>query len=244
MVAYWMPKKDTDISDWEDGAAYSRGSGVFAVTDGASTGANSREWAYLLARSFVAAGDERVFTAEGFAGWLAGVRAAFDPRAAEFPTSRAPQWVRETGEHQGAFATLLGGRLHNGRLQAIAVGDCCLFHLPAHGPPTSFPFDDPRQFGSSPMLVSSVPHRDQELAGSLRQISIPIAPGDVVFAATDAIAQWLTGNLDRPAVWQLLAGIGQVGLQDLCRDLRAAGELTNDDVTLFRAFAVQTGAVR
>jgi hypothetical protein len=244
MVAYWTPKQGTDISDWEDGAAYSRASGAFAVTDGASTGANSREWAYLLARSFVVAGEERVFSPQGFPDWLAGVRAAFDPRAAEFPISQAPQWVRETGERQGAFATFLGGRLHDGRLQAIAVGDCCLFHLPAQGPPTSFPYDDPGQFGSAPMLVSSVPHREQALASSVRHLSIGVEPGDVIFAATDAIAQWLTRNLRRPAVWQLLARIGQVGLQDLCRDLRARGELTNDDVTLFRAIATDRVGAR
>ena len=244
MVAYWTPKQGTDISDWEDGAAYSRASGWFAVTDGASTGANSREWAYLLARSFVDAGDELVFTTEGFVDWVGAVRAAFDPRAAEFPTSQAPQWVRETGAHQGAFATLLGGRVHDGRLQAMAVGDCCLFHLPAQGPPTSFPFDDPGQFGSSPMLVSSVAHREQALADSVRHLSIQVSPGDVVFAATDAIAQWLTRHLRQPAVWQLLVRIGQVGLQDLCRDLRATGELTNDDVTLFRAIAGEPGGAR
>ena len=245
MVAYWTPKNDTAISDWEDGAAYNAASGWFAVTDGASTGSNSREWAYTLAHSFVQDADHGVFERQGFTKWLDTVRAGFDPSSGEYPISNVPQWVRQTGEYQGAFATLVGGQLDGDRLDAIAVGDCCLFHLPAgHATgagPTPFPLADPRQFGTSPMLVPSVSSGDQNLLGSVAHLSIRIHPGDVVFVASDALSETLMRRLDQPLIWQLLARIGHRGFTDLCRDLRTAQQMKNDDVTLFRALVPPPG---
>jgi len=71
MIAYWAPKSATPDAEWEDGAAYSRRTGRFAVADGASAGSGSREWAYTLVREFVA--SDLALT--DFAGWLASTRA-------------------------------------------------------------------------------------------------------------------------------------------------------------------------
>ena len=253
MVAYWTPKQDTDPSDWEDGAAYSCASGWFAVTDGASTGSNSREWAYTLAESFVRETDSRAFQPAGFVEWLTDVRAKFDPNSSAFPSSNVPQWVRQVGAQQGAFATLVGGRISGDRLDAIAVGDCCLFHVaveslyeegrPDHLP-MSFPLVDPAQFGTSPMLVSSTSGNERSLTENIRHLSIRVRPGDVVFAATDALAQTMLQNLGRPDFWRLLTGVGHRGFAVLCRDLRATGQLKNDDVTLFRALVPEPGGGR
>src|SRR5690348_13330808 len=107
MVAYWLPKAGTSPSEWEDGVAYSPGSGWFAASDGASTGNSSREWAYTLARFFVHDRTADVFDAggSGFVRWVDATRDRFDPRSPEFPASRMPEWVQTVGERQGSYAT-------------------------------------------------------------------------------------------------------------------------------------------
>jgi hypothetical protein len=236
MVAYWVPKDGTAASDWEDGAAYSRATGWFAVADGASTGNNSREWACTLTNEFIEKKAD-VFddSPAGFVAWLESARTGFDPHSPEFPQSRAPRWVQTAGSVRGSHATLLAGRLSANHIQAVAVGDCCLFHLRSAYPPRSFPLAVPADFGTSPALVGSQQTNNDLFEATLRHYHQTLSPGDIIFVASDALAEWLTKNLDQPRVWRLLSRIGHQGFGDLCRDLRAARQMKNDDVTLFRA---------
>jgi hypothetical protein len=224
MVAYWAPKSATPEAEWEDGAAYSRRTGRFAIADGASAGSGSREWAYTLVRDFIA--TDRALT--DFPGWLAATRAGFDPRSAEFPPPRVPDWVRASNEHTGAYATFLGGQLESGHLTAVAVGDCCLFHVTATGVRT-FPLASATDFGSQPSLIGSRATGGAETY----TYQADLAPADVVLAATDALAQWMLTDVE--ANLPVLLGIGHRGFRELCRDLRAAKRMRDDDVTLLRA---------
>lgn len=236
MVAYWEPKAGTARSEWEDGVAYDSASGWFAVADGASTGSNSREWAYTLTNTFVGDGDVTVLDDDGvFATWLDATRLRFDPDDPAFPRSRMPEWVKTAGERTGAHATFVGGHLDGREVRAVAVGDCCLFHL-RHGAddPTAFPIDDVGRFGSCPVLVGSLRGSDDALFGNVRRYHSPVAPGDVLLAASDALAEWLVRGLRDPAVWRAVSTIGHESFGRLCRDLRAAGQMKNDDVTMWR----------
>ena len=237
MVAYWLPKHGTALSDWEDGAAYSRATGWFAVADGASTGNNSREWAYMLASSFIANHPVDVFedSATGLVAWVESTRERFDPKSDEFPRSKAPQWVQRAGSLRGSHATLLAGRLSETHVEALAVGDCCLFHWGSAGIRKSFPLDNTEQFGTSPDLVSSHAGKNEPLNSAVRRYREQLQPGDVIFVASDALAEWLTRSISELKVWELLSRIGHQGFGDLCRDLRANHHMKNDDVTLFRA---------
>lgn len=241
MVAYWLPKEGTEDSEWEDGAAYSRGSGWFAVADGASTGANSREWAFSLTRDFISAKAEGVFdkASSGFVDWLQATRDRFDPHAAEFARSKAPEWVQAAGAHRGAHATLLAGRLTEHSIDAIAVGDCCLFHLRPDRQPTSFPLQSAQEFGTSPDLIASRPGGNSPPAQVVHRYQEVLNEDDVVLVASDALAEWLIRNIGDPDVRRMLTGIGHRGFRELCRDLRATGQLKNDDVTMFRARTVK-----
>lgn len=239
-IALWEPKAGTARSDWEDGCAYSPETGWFAVADGASAGTSSREWAYTLAKGFVDdRRDDLLQADEGlgprFVQWLAGVREGFDPDAEGFVRASVPDWVRAAGERRGSFSTFLGGRISPSGWVAVAVGDCCLFRLPARGlRPTTFPMSSPDEFGSTPALIPSTRGDDEALARSLRHGSGPLHPGDVLFAGTDAIAEWMLRTLDRDDMWLLLGGIGEQGFARLCADLRETKEMRNDDVTLLR----------
>ncbi len=237
MVAYWSPKDRTDLSEWEDGAAYSRQSGWFAVADGASTGSSSREWAYALTSGFIRDRADGVFEdgTTGFVDWVGRTRASFDPRSDEFRPSKAPKWVQVAGSQRGAHATLLAGRIADGMVRAVAVGDCCLFLLRAGRLVESFPLAGPDDFGSSPDLVPSRPTNDDALASAVRRFDRKLDPGDVILVTSDALAEWLTAQAGNQRAWQALSKIGHTGFQLLCDDLRADAKMKNDDVTMFRA---------
>ena len=234
MVAYWVAKDGTETSDWEDGAAYSPEAGWFAVADGASTGSNSRAWAYWLVRSFVSDRDPSVLAPTGLDDWLGRVRGSFDPRSPEFPSSRSPAWVQAAAQRQGAHATLLAGRFHDGRVTVVAVGDTCLFHLRAGVPIDVFPLHDASEFGTQPDLIAS---EGGGTARRARHYRADFGDDDVLVVASDALAEWLVRRRRSPEIWRLLMRIGQGGVTRLCADLRAARQLKNDDVTLFRARA-------
>lgn len=238
MVAYWTPKQGTVPSDWEDGVAYSTSSGWFALADGASSGAGSREWAYTLASRFVADRPAAVLEdgdGTAFVRWVEATRRAFDPHSAEFPVSQMPKWVQDLGEREGAHATFLGGRVDTDGIHAVAVGDCCLFHSTVAGV-TAFPVARAEDFGSAPDLVGSVaPDGNARLASQVHHFHARAVHGQVVFAASDALAEWLVRHLDRPDVWRQLADLGRFGFAGLCRDLRHRREMKNDDTTLWRA---------
>lgn len=237
MVAYWTPKEGTEFSEWEDGAAYSQQTGWFAVADGASTGSNSREWAYTLTSAFIRERAAEVFDdpENGFSHWLRRTRAAFDPRSDQFLPSKAPRWVQTAASERGSHATLLAGRIFQGTVQAVAVGDCCLFKWTNGAPVEPFPLAEPGDFGSNPLLVRSHQSDDDHRVSDVHRFNCQLAPGDFVFVASDALAEWLTGQLRNQQVWRMLARLGNTGFQDLCRDLRTHHHMKNDDVTLFRA---------
>ncbi len=238
MVAYWVAKDGTQTSDWEDGAAYSPESGWFAVADGASTGSDSRSWAYTLVRSFVSERDPSVFGPTGLDRWLDRVRGGFDPRSPEFPASRSPAWVQAEAQRQGAYATLLGGWFHDGRVSAIAVGDTCLFHLRAGVPIGVFPLQDVGEFGTQPDLVTSNGGTTAELA---RSYDAAFGAEDVLVVASDALSEWLVRERRAvPDIWRSMTRIGYTGVAQLCADLRTARQMKNDDVTLFRARAPES----
>jgi len=237
MLAYWTPKEGTGLSEWEDGAAYSQQSGWFAVADGASTGSNSREWAFTLTSAFVRDKVDDVFddARAGFVDWVERTREEFDPEAAPFLPSKAPKWVQAAGSQRGSHATLLAGQIAGGKVRAVAVGDCCLFRFSQSGAVESFPLHTRADFGSHPQLLRSKQSDAAVLASAVRRYDQALDPGDVIFVASDALAEWLTQQVRNQQVWRMLSRIGNSEFQELCRDLRAGHQMNNDDVTLLRA---------
>jgi hypothetical protein len=241
-VAYWKPKEGTATSEWEDGVSYSNATGWFCVTDGASTGGSSREWAFALAEGFVAAKPNGVFAldpagARSFATWLQSVRDGFDPKSPDYRRSRMPKWVQEVGAQEGAYATLLGGHLERGRLRMVAVGDCCAFHIGSAGLRT-FPLVAATEFGSHPDFVSSVDSNGS--TAEPRRLETSFDDGDRLIVASDALSEWLMKNGEDRAAWRTVMSVNHVGFDELCSDLRADGAMKNDDVTMLRCSQSRT----
>ena len=95
--SFWLPKRGNTAEEYED--AYAHSTHRFAVSDGASEGWQSGEWAARLAAAFVAHSPAPI----DFAAWLDEVRRGWPSEsAAEVP------WYAETKRAEGSFATLLG----------------------------------------------------------------------------------------------------------------------------------------
>ena len=234
-VAFWDAKLGTEPSEWEDGVAYDRSTGWFAVADGASTGAGSREWAHALTSSFVRARPIEVFVAgeigeRAIRTWLEQARVLYMELAKSDTSTKEPNWVREAGRREGAFATMLGGWIDRGVLRMIAVGDCCAFVVSDGRVVDTFPIVEPSEFNNSPDLISSL----SGASAHPSRVEVRLGSTGEVVVATDAFAEFMIGHRDDQEVWQLAMSVTVPGFRDLLNDLRTDREVKNDDVTMLR----------
>ncbi|MHC4507274.1 MAG: PP2C family serine/threonine-protein phosphatase [Planctomycetota bacterium] len=122
----------------------------------------------------------------------------------------------------------------SGTWRAYSVGDCCLFHLRGDRLLGSFPIEDPDEFGSRPVLLSSNAARNSEALASAATARGEWAAGDEFCLMSDALACWfLTEHRQGEAPWDL-AREDEADFPDLISHLRAQCGLHNDDVTLLR----------
>lgn len=237
MFAFWETKDGSIRADWEDGVAYSPSSGRFAVSDGASTGQRSREWAYTLVSTFLAAGfdfgDRPSEVKQQFMDWIDHTRSGFEPLGPEFSASKTPQWVQDHAAERGAYATFIGGEVQGDRLRLLSLGDCCAFVHQPDGGIVTFPLNSANDFGSAPELVSSKPGGSHEFA-DLELCELPVTNQDLLVVASDALAEWLIGQIDDNELWAMLRTIGPEGFRRLLSDLRSRRLIKNDDVTMLR----------
>lgn len=251
-----VAKNNDHLVKCEDASAFSEGRQVYALSDGASSSNFPRPWATLLARGWVENPSELVQHVKGqqleswldvrrthwqnwiYHTWLPSIN---ERNAAQRQPLTPPEVVDEivTG---GASATLLGLRLSlkNRMWECIAVGDTCLFHVPANHQETpgyrAFPLQRSADFTSSPSAFSTIPGlhpRVQRLKGE-------IGPGDLFFLATDALAAWILQRLEQGdgAVWQRLLHIQsneQFGafVNQMRNASRSQDHMYDDDTSLF-----------
>ena len=227
----WAVKGGHRAEEYEDAAAADEDATLplhAAVADGATESAFAGVWANHLVRGFreagpVTAGPFR----EHLARWQAACQQAIEERA-----TRGEAWYAEAKAEEGAFATFLGMVIRPDRSwQALAVGDCCLFHLRAGQREDQWPVDAPEDFTNRPALLSSQPGREapepQVREGTWQN-------GDAFLLATDALAAWLMEGT--PAH---LLQLDPTSFQERVVEAREAGALRNDDVT---ALVLETAA--
>jgi Protein phosphatase 2C len=229
-VVFRLPKAGSARVEYEDGVAWSCRASRFAVADGASASAYARLWAHLLVHAYVAGW----LTAERIETDLAGIQA----RWAALVGRRALSWYAAEQARRGAFAALVGLRLMPGGCwNALAVGDCCLFHIRDDVLLEAFPLSDPDAFDNRPLLLSSRPSANHNLrqAGAIGACSGTWQMGDTFLLMSDALAAtFLRRTLRQPAV--PLSGLDfertPLGFRNWVRRLRAERQMRNDDVSL------------
>lgn len=251
-----VAKNNESLVKCEDACAFSESRQVYALSDGASSSNFPRPWATLLARSWVENPSEFVqymkeqqldlwldVRRKHWQNWISRIwlPSINERNRAQRQPLTPPEVVDEivTG---GASATLLGLWLSPKRKawECIAVGDTCLFHVPANyqetGAYRAFPLQRSADFTSSPSALSTIAGqrpRAQRLKGE-------ISPGDIFFLATDALAAWILQRLEQGdvTVWQRLLRIQSNEQFDafvnrMRNASRSQDHMHDDDTSLF-----------
>jgi hypothetical protein len=234
--ALFLAKQSNQADEYEDAFAADAEVGRFALADGASESSFAGRWAQLLVDEFV---RTPLLSSLHWTEWLASVRGQW---AGSADTQPLP-WYAEAKAELGAFATLLGVMILDGRWRAVAVGDTCLFQVRGGGLIECFPLTAADAFGSNPNLIGSRTPTAEML--SQRQVwgRGSWQAGDTLLLMTDALAQWfLRAVEDGEQPWLeidavLAAPDVNQRFVEWIETLRQQASLRNDDVTLMAIHA-------
>jgi hypothetical protein len=218
------PKAGNTEAEYEDAFAALPERGRFAVADGASESSFAQRWAELLVQEFVA----RPWKSGRDEAWLGPLQKKW---AGEVDALALP-WYAAEKRAQGAYATFLGLVLKPGRWLAIAVGDCCLFHLRGGELQRLFPMQESSEFSNRPALLCS---RQTAPLPTIARAGGTWRPGDRFFAMSDALAHWFLYTWEqRERPWEHLAPLVEEGpeFRRWLNEKRDSKAIRNDDVTL------------
>lgn len=220
--AFFAPKAGHERAEFEDAFAGDPAAGRFAVADGASESSFAGAWAELLTESFTREPSFRInHLREARGSWYDKFK------------DRQFSWYTEEKFAEGAYAAFLGVSFDVARAHwdAVAVGDCCLFHVRKQRLLRAFPVTEADAFGNQPCLVGSrqlsSPNAVLDTEGDWRQT-------DHMFLMTDALAQWfLKSTEDKQQPWREMSAVAtQADFDAWIARLRGSTALRNDDVTL------------
>ncbi len=109
---------------------------------------------------------------------------------------KALPWYAEEKARMGAFSSLLGVAVlpsangQGGEWQVLSAGDSCFFQIRGEERIAAFPISTSKEFTSRPLLLSSLPTGNGNLADVVTYRRGEWQPGDELLLMTDAIACW------------------------------------------------------
>ena len=256
MVTFSAAKDGNAPGEWQDGACggvIPDGTGAphrarFVVLDGATTAYDPVRWVDQLVRSFApqANGSQgsqgpRLEPA-AMRAWFAEMQDRWAKDVRDFDSIIEERKFAEVG----SFATLLGFEIYGldgpePYWRAVALGDTVLFHVRAGRLIATFPPLGPEDFGTLPDGVHTSPASLDKMTERLLIGGGVLEAGDFLFAATDAMAQWILRTIQRgeAKVWDTLTTLAHPDVfaqlvADQRREQDGSRRLKNDDVTLMR----------
>ena len=249
MVTFSEPKEGNAPGEWQDGACggvFGDGAGArFVVLDGATGAYDPVRWVDQLVRSFVPRDGRSVgprLEPAAMRAWFAQMQ---DLWACDVPAFDSVIQERKFAE-TGSFATMLGFEIAGldgpePYWRAVALGDTVLFHVRAGRLITVFPPMGPDDFGTLPDGVHTSRASLDKMTERLRTGGGVLEAGDFLFAATDAMAQWILRAVgrDEAKVWATLTTLAHPDvfarlIGDQRREQDGVKRMKNDDVTLMR----------
>jgi hypothetical protein len=251
MVTFAVEKQGSAPREWEDGAVGDVGdprhgrSPRFAVADGATEAYDSIRWAEELVTSFT---DREAAAPElepvAVLRWIEAVQRSW---VAGAPTTFATVF-EERKFAEGSFATFLGCELRDvdgaaPSWRGVALGDSVLFQVRRRRLLVQFPALGAGEFGLNPEGVHTAPAALPKMADWLAFGEHGVQAGDLLFLATDALAEWIVRTRELKGddrVWGFLSRITHPEtFLRFVRDGRAARDMRNDDVTLMRVLLTE-----
>ena len=254
-VVTFSEVKDGNAADeWQDGASGGvagdgTGTARFIVVDGATGAFDAVRWVDQLVTSFVpppgadhAGPRPPGLEPAAMRAWFARMQ---DQWAADVPAFDSIIEERKFRE-VGSFATFLGFEITgldgpDPFWRAVALGDTVLFHVRAGRLIATFPPMRAGEFGSHPAGLHTLPSSLDEMTDRLLAGGGVLADGDFLFAATDAMADWIlrAAERDEAKVFHTLAELAHPDVfarlvEDQRKEQDDAKRMKNDDVTLMR----------
>jgi hypothetical protein len=259
MVTFSAAKDGNAPGEWQDGASggvIPDGTGAphrarFVVLDGATTAYDPVRWVDQLVRSFAPppggpAGSGRAqgprLEPAAMRAWFAEMQERWAKDVRDFDSIIEERKFAEVG----SFATLLGFEIYGldgpePYWRAVALGDTVLFHVRAGRLIAAFPPLGPEDFGTLPDGVHTLPASLDKMTERLLLGGGVLEAGDFLFAATDAMAQWILRTIQRgeAKVWDTLTTLAHPDvfaqlIADQRKEQDGSRRLKNDDVTLMR----------
>lgn len=236
---FWLSKDSDEPAQYQDAFALDPETGRAAIADGVSSAIFSGPWARLLTLGAVAE-PPPLDDGDAFQAWLAEKRAAW---INNIDTSKLT-WYQRPKMADGAMTTLLWleltpaetndeGRAVRYQIQAIAIGDTCLFYIRDGQTLFSFPLENSAEFGLNPAVVASVDRKLDHLL-EFKARSCDGLPGDLLVLATDAIALWAIEQQESGQTidWSRYWDMGDDEWREEIFALRDAKQMRFDDSTL------------
>lgn len=160
---------------------------VLAVADGATESYAARPWSQTLVRSCLSSGG-----AVDLGDVVDRARSAWSqPTVVDGGVGPGPpSWLADAARARGSWSTLLRVVIGAGEVQAVAVGDSCVF-VGRDDRLSSFPIDSADAFGAAPPLVAAEPDLQPRGVVTASTWSVAVRQGDVVLVATDALSEWV-----------------------------------------------------
>jgi hypothetical protein len=255
MVIFSETKEGNAPGEWQDAAlggvaADPAGNPVaarFIVLDGATGAYDPLRWVDQLVTSFAPVpgagpGGGPQLEAADMRAWFVRMQEQWASEPRSFDSIIEERKFAEVG----SFATLLGFEIAGldgaeARWQAVALGDTVLFHVRDSRMIAVFPAMGPDDFGNLPDGVHTLQAKLDLMTERLQFSRGTLRVGDLLFAATDAMAQWILRTIKREEgkVWDVLGSLAHPDVfarlvQDQRREQDSAKRMKNDDVTLMR----------
>ena len=237
---FWQPKDEGFWKEYEDAYAVNSARAIAAIADGVASAMFSGKWARLLVETVIN-GPPDPTRREEFLQWLGPLRAEWE-RQIDRP--HLPYFQKlKLQEYGGGFSTLLwletlpqdGNESVPGawRYRAVALGDCCLFHLRGGQILGAFPMQRSADFERDPAALASV-RGGQDRTLVFQTCESEYLPDDHLVLATDALAAWIFRQTEagNPVPWEQWAGMSDEEFAAWLREIRKALAIRCDDTTL------------
>lgn len=228
-----LPKIGESPTTIQDRFASNTDGSLAALCDGAGSSLYPSKWAEILVQSFCRQENSLARIKKSYQEWLQPAQEEW--RQYYLEKLRNPQrkwWQGGSQNKDHGASTFVGLSLQEGKWQAVAVGDSCLFKLDNEGRNfLAFPLSNSEQFKSTTPCFASLP----QYKSSAPQFKVGLyQPGDIFLLATDALAQWLLMDYEsKGQAWQECFHLGEKNeFNTLIYKLRQDKLIKNDDTTL------------
>lgn len=235
-----LPKIGESVRGIQDRYASDPSLSAIALSDGAGSSLYPKKWAEILVDSFCRATDDPIASMRAsYLDWLAPLQAQWRQYYLERLRSPKRNWweggsqLKSHGSATflGLWLPLMPADVAEGRWQAVAVGDSCLFQWEYQSDRLlAFPLEAAASFKRTTPCFASLPEHHsfppQFTEGSYVR-------GDRFLLATDALSKWILSDYEGQGCgWkEFFELVTEQEFAATVRRLREAKLIANDDTT-------------